>query len=84
MHIALSIHRLVKSREYSLFGGDISRLVQDDDFQALANNAVLWHPFETPGSIPGTIANRQGFLEKFWPWFKGATRVLKVRPAWIH
>lgn len=60
------------------------RLVQDDDFQALANNAELWHPYTTPGSTPGMIASRQGFLGKFWPWFKEATRVLKVRLAWIH
>ncbi len=52
---------------------------QNDDFQALGSNRTLWHPYHPPGSGQGAVVNQKDFLGTFWPWFKAATLLLKVR-----
>lgn len=52
---------------------------QNDDFQALGSNRTLWDPYRPPGSGQGAMVNQKDFLGAFWPWFKAATLLLKVR-----
>ncbi|CAM9438393.1 unnamed protein product [Ascophyllum nodosum] len=58
------------------------RPLVEDEFQALAKNTQLWQPYTAPGSMPGVVTSRVGFLGSFWPWFKAATRLLKRTEYW--